>query len=66
LTNALLQNEDIFDDVVTDSPARATKRAKTEGASGNAQGDDDLFEDFGEYDKVRDIVICIILYVKAY
>ncbi|CAM0140659.1 unnamed protein product [Umbelopsis sp. WA50703] len=46
-----LQNEDIFDDVVTDSPARATKRAKTEGASGNAQGDDDLFEDFGEYDK---------------
>ncbi|KAJ2960206.1 hypothetical protein NQZ79_g4413 [Umbelopsis isabellina] len=52
-----LQNEDIFDDVVTDSPARATKRAKTDSASGNTQGDDDLFNDFGEYDKVCDSLV---------
>jgi len=46
-----LQNDDLFDDVVTDSPARASKRVKTETPSGNGQGDDDLFDDFGEYDK---------------
>lgn len=45
------QNEDLFEDVVTDSPARSSKRAKTE-SSGAGQGDDDLFDDFGEYDKV--------------
>ncbi|KAH8553623.1 hypothetical protein BGW37DRAFT_486447 [Umbelopsis sp. PMI_123] len=45
-----LQNEDLFEDVVTDSPARASKRVKTE-SSGNGQGDDDLFDDLGEYDK---------------
>jgi hypothetical protein len=45
------QNEDLFEDVVTDSPARASKRFKTE-SSGNGQGDDDLFDDLGEYDKV--------------
>ncbi|CAO3689428.1 unnamed protein product [Umbelopsis ramanniana] len=45
-----LQNEDLFEDVVTDSPARSSKRAKTE-SSGAGQGDDDLFDDFGEYDK---------------
>ncbi|CAO3674718.1 unnamed protein product [Umbelopsis vinacea] len=46
-----LQNDDIFEDVVTDSPARASKRVKTEVPSANGQGDDDLFDDFGEYDK---------------
>ncbi|KAG2174685.1 hypothetical protein INT44_006949 [Umbelopsis vinacea] len=45
-----LQNEDMFEDVVTDSPARSSKKAKTE-TSGTGQGDDDLFDDFGEYDK---------------
>jgi hypothetical protein len=41
----------LFEDVVTDSPARSSKRAKTE-SNGAGQGDDDLFDDFGEYDKV--------------
>jgi len=45
-----LQNEDMFDDVVTDSPARASKRAKPSTSSGNGKEDDDLFDDFGEYD----------------
>ncbi|KAG2172903.1 hypothetical protein INT43_000253 [Umbelopsis isabellina] len=57
-----LQNEDIFDDVVTDSPARATKRAKTDSANGNTQGDDDLFDDFGEYDKVCDVWVSCRVY----
>jgi hypothetical protein len=54
------QNDDLFEDVVTDSPARASKRVKTEVPSANGQGDDDLFDDFGEYDKVRSVKHTII------
>lgn len=47
---------------MTDSPARATKRAKTDSANGNTQGDDDLFNDFGEYDKVCDVWVFSCMY----
>lgn len=46
---ALSQSDDILGEIVGESTTREAKRQKLNKAS----NDDDLFEDFGEIDKVR-------------